>query len=129
MYMACSTVKCTSTNVTLATFSYFPYFLPKYRNNINQGYNYCFTYIHIAQTVWISQSNKFLNAKLNHMNILSNQWPQKSRLLPHVNKNDFCSLFSVKMYFLAHLWGAYAIPVALSVVRRESSVVCRLCPP
>ena len=31
--------------------------------------------------------------------------------------------------FLAHLWGAYAIPVALSGVRRESSVVCRLCPP
>ena len=30
---------------------------------------------------------------------------------------------------LAHLWGAYAIPLALSVVRRESSVVCRLCPP
>ena len=25
-------------------------------------------------------------------------------------------------YFLAHLWGAYAIPVALSVVRRVSSV-------
>ena len=24
--------------------------------------------------------------------------------------------------FLAHLWGAYAIPVALSVVRRVSSV-------
>ena len=33
------------------------------------------------------------------MYILSNQWPQKSRLLPHVNKNDFCSLFSVKIYF------------------------------
>ena len=31
--------------------------------------------------------------------------------------------------FLAHLWGAYAIPLALSVVRRPSSVVCRLCPP
>ena len=31
--------------------------------------------------------------------------------------------------FLAHLWGAYAITLALSVVRRESSVVCRLCPP
>ena len=38
--------------------------------------------------------------------------------------------------FLAHLWGAYAIPVALSGVRRSSSVVrrpsyvvCRLCPP
>ena len=37
---------------------------------------------------------------------------------------------------LAHLWGAYAIPVALSgvrrpsfVVRRPSYVVCRLCPP
>ena len=25
--------------------------------------------------------------------------------------------------FLAHLWGAYAIPLALSVVRRLSSVV------
>ena len=99
MHMTCSTVKGTSTNVTLAKFSNFPYFLPKYRNNINQGYYYCFTYIHIAQTVWISQSNKFLIAKLNHMNILSNQWPQKSRLLPHVNKNDFCSLFSVKIYF------------------------------
>ena len=31
--------------------------------------------------------------------------------------------------FLAYLWGAYTIPVALSGVRRESSVVCRLCPP
>ena len=30
---------------------------------------------------------------------------------------------------LAHLWGAYAVPLALSVVRRELSVVCRLCPP
>ena len=30
---------------------------------------------------------------------------------------------------LAHLGGAYAIPLALSIVRRESSVVCRLCPP
>ena len=30
---------------------------------------------------------------------------------------------------LAHLWGAYAIPVALSVVRCPSYVVCRLCPP
>ena len=77
--MTCSTVKCTSTNVTLAKFSNFPHFLPKYRNNINQGYNYCFTYIHIAQTVWISQSKIFLIAELNHMNILSNQWPQKSR--------------------------------------------------
>ena len=26
--------------------------------------------------------------------------------------------------FLAHLWCAYAIPLALSVVRRPSSVVC-----
>ena len=41
-----------------------------------------------------------------------------------------------KKVFLAHLWGAYAIPVALSgvrrpsfVVRRPSYVVCRLCPP
>ena len=32
-------------------------------------------------------------------------------------------------YFLAHQMGAYAIPVALSGVRRLSSVVCRLCPP
>ena len=32
-------------------------------------------------------------------------------------------------HFLAHLWGAYAIPVALSGVRRPSYVVCRLCPP
>ena len=31
--------------------------------------------------------------------------------------------------FLAHLWGAYAIPMALSGVRRPSYVVCRLCPP
>ena len=31
--------------------------------------------------------------------------------------------------FLAHLWGAYAIPVALSGVRCPSYVVCRLCPP
>ena len=31
--------------------------------------------------------------------------------------------------FLAHLWGAYAIPVALSGVRRPLYVVCRLCPP
>ena len=28
--------------------------------------------------------------------------------------------------FLAHLWGAYAIPLASSVVRRESSVVRRV---
>ena len=28
--------------------------------------------------------------------------------------------------FLAHLWGAYAIPVALSGVRRPSSVVRRV---
>ena len=27
-------------------------------------------------------------------------------------------------HFLAHLWCAYAIPMALSVVRRPSSVVC-----
>ena len=34
-----------------------------------------------------------------------------------------------KVYcILAHLWGAYAIPVALSGVRRLSYVVCRLCP-
>ena len=30
--------------------------------------------------------------------------------------------FIVVLWFLAHLWGAYAIPVALSVVRRVSSV-------
>ena len=30
-----------------------------------------------------------------------------------------------KIYFLSHLWGAYAIPLALSVVRRPSSVVNR----
>ena len=30
---------------------------------------------------------------------------------------------------LAHLWGAYAIPLALFAVCRYSSVVCRLCPP
>ena len=35
----------------------------------------------------------------------------------------------IRSFLLAHLWGAYAIPLALSVVRRESSVVCRLCPP
>ena len=33
---------------------------------------------------------------------------------------------SSPFHFLAHLWGAYAIPVALSVVRRESSVVRRV---
>ena len=31
--------------------------------------------------------------------------------------------------FLAHLWEAYAIPIALSVVHRLSYIVCRLCPP
>ena len=30
--------------------------------------------------------------------------------------------------FLAHLWGAYAIPLLLSVVCRQSSVVYHLCP-
>ena len=35
----------------------------------------------------------------------------------------------VAMNLLAHLWGAYAVTLALFVVRRESSVVCRLCPP
>ena len=30
---------------------------------------------------------------------------------------------------LAHLWGAYAIPMALSVIRCTSYFVCRLCPP
>ena len=35
--------------------------------------------------------------------------------------------FSENIYYplLAHLWGAYAIPVALSVVGRPSSVVNR----
>ena len=37
------------------------------------------------------------------------------------------SLFPVLV--LAHLWGAYAIPVALSVVRRLSYVLFRLCTP
>ena len=54
----------------------------------------------IAKTVWISHSNIFLIAEQNHMNIPSNQKPQKSRLLPHVNKNDFCTLFSVKILFV-----------------------------
>ena len=31
-----------------------------------------------------------------------------------------------KVQFLAHLWGAYAIPVALSGVRHSSSVVRRV---
>ena len=31
--------------------------------------------------------------------------------------------FICKYAFLAHLWGAYAIPLALS------SIMCRLCPP
>ena len=31
--------------------------------------------------------------------------------------------------FLAHLCGAYDIPVELSGVRHWSSVMCRLCPP
>ena len=31
--------------------------------------------------------------------------------------------------FLAHLWGAYAIPLALSLICRQSSVLCLLCPP
>ena len=30
------------------------------------------------------------------------------------------------LYFLAHLWGAYAIPLALSVVRLPSSIVPRV---
>ena len=37
--------------------------------------------------------------------------------------------FLIFCEFLAHLWGAYAIPLLLSVVCRESFVVCRLCPP
>ena len=32
--------------------------------------------------------------------------------------------FKPVLCFLAHLWGAYAIPVALSGVRRTSCVVC-----
>ena len=39
-----------------------------------------------------------------------------------VNDNALSSL-------LAHLWGAYAIPVALFVVRHPLYFVCRLCPP
>ena len=31
--------------------------------------------------------------------------------------------------FLARLWGSYAIPLALSVVGRPASNVCRLCTP
>ena len=40
-------------------------------------------------------------------------------------QDDRWSIFKVKR-FLAHLWGAYAIPMALSGVRRPSSVVRRV---
>ena len=36
------------------------------------------------------------------------------------------SILSGLNQFLAHLWGAYAIPLALSVVRHQSSVVRRV---
>ena len=47
------------------------------------------------------------------MNFLSNQWPQKSRLLPHVNKNDCCSLFSGKFIFLIRVDERKGLPLRL----------------
>ena len=41
------------------------------------------------------------------------------------SKNLAC-LFLFEGYLLAHLWGAYAIPVALSGVRRSWHVVCHV---
>ena len=40
--------------------------------------------------------------------------------------DDFSDFREYHNLFLAHLWGAYAIPVALSGVRRSSSVVRRV---
>ena len=58
--------------------------------------------------------------------------PINKKLKAHMeNKIKYYKICDIKygIRFLAHLWGAYAIPLALSVVRRESFVVCRLCPP
>ena len=38
--------------------------------------------------------------------------------------NETCLKMPFISFLLAHLWCAYAIPLALSVVRRPSSVVC-----
>ena len=51
---------------------------------------------------------------------------QKARKV--FKKKHTCGLLLAQLgyTFLAHLWGAYAIPVALSGVRRPSSVVRRV---
>ena len=53
----------------------------------------------------------------------------QSRNMMNICTKYGLSSSQVVSHFLAHLWGAYAIPVALSGVRRPSYVVCRLCPP
>ena len=45
-------------------------------------------------------------------------------LLISTHRAAMCAHISCHLSFLAHLWCAYAIPLALSVVRRPSSVVC-----
>ena len=47
--------------------------------------------------------------------------------LSDLNLNDLEMAFKVNgKLFLAHLWGDYAIPLALSVFRRPSSIVRRV---
>ena len=41
----------------------------------------------------------------------------------------FQTLVQSIISILAHPWGAYAIPLALAVIHRQSSILCRLCPP
>ena len=45
----------------------------------------------------------------------------------HVIKINICTLLAIfVILLLAHQWGAYAIPLTLSVVCRPLSVVCRV---
>ena len=46
----------------------------------------------------------------------------KSKVVSHCQVIIVQKLNAVMYPFLAHLWGAYAIPMALSVVRRVSSL-------
>ena len=54
---------------------------------------------------------------------------QSTNLYTHVAYTIMLDNYASLIVFLAHLWGAYAIPVALSGVQRPAYVVCRLCPP
>ena len=84
----------------------------------------------ISQLKWIC--GKCQMETIPNQNIIINIYlPSSELIFPNLqigpNKNfalrQPCSNWS-EMGFLAHLWGAYAIPVALSVVRRSSYVVC-----